>query len=166
MGRTRQDQYRLAIAVLRHAKLVRTLTRRLMGAGVPVMAMTARAQVKAASAQRPSDVGDQSIEVFVPDGSDEKVFQQSCDSLLRHPPLSKFGVRASARIKPASAWRRPTKSDRWSVISLEATTFLPQNLNGQRIKPSLDRPPLLIDLGASDLEQTVRSLQELGATSR
>jgi len=164
LSASRQDEYHSVIALLRHIKFPRVLVRRLTGAGVPIVGAIVRTQVRN-SAEEPSlPVGAQKIHIYVPDDVDHHLVLEQIQLALTRPPLSKFGITAEVRVRSASEWRRPRGSQRWSRLRLSGATP-PELLNGQTLSTSIDDPPILVDIDASELAETISAARELVGAS-
>lgn len=139
------------IAHLRHAKLARTLVKRLASLGTPVAAAVAQATVKLPSREHPYSVGAQHIKLYLSGDADVEQASQRAQELLRRRPLSKFGIEASVDVRRLDEWVSPDAGG-WSRVSLVGTRF---SRFDNHVAPTTAEPLVLIDIDAEALSRAL-----------
>lgn len=143
------------IARLRHAKLVRTLVKRLHSHGTPVIAALARSTVRSPSRAAPHSVGSQHIQLVVAAGGDAEGARIAAAELLRRRPLSKFGIEATIDVAPVAAWATLSAGS-WSRVSLTGNRFAHFD---NHVEPTHEDPVVLIDIRAAELSRALEPLR-------
>lgn len=149
------------IAQLRHAKLTRTLVKRLASQGTPVAAAVAHATVTLPSAAQPYSVGAQHIKLYVPAGTDAEQADHRAKELLKRRPLSKFGIEATVDISRLDEWVSPDAGI-WCRLSLVGTRFAPFD---NHVVPTSDDPVVLIDIRADALASALAPAEKKSAAA-
>jgi hypothetical protein len=139
------------IARLRHAKLVRTLVKRLQAGGTPVVAALANATLRSPSRTAPYSVGSQHIQLVLQTDADADSARSAAAELLRRRPLSKFGIKANVEVSHVDAWST-LSAGRWCRVSLTGNRFMRfQN----HVEPTSENPIVLIDIQTAALARAL-----------